>query len=371
MRLASKGGARYVLTFMDDFTRKSDIYLLKLKSEVLDTFIRYKAAVERQSGCNIKTIRTDNGGEFCNQKMDDYLRRVGIRHELTTVYTPQQNGGAERLNRTLVEKVRCLLRDSGLPEDFWGEAMLTANFLRNYVPTSICGDTVPIELWTGRKPSIRFLRVFGCRVYMRIPKPQWNGKFGPRAIKGILMGYAENHKAYRIWLEEEQAIRYSRDVKFLENVRGWEKQKVCVGNPDRVEDDYVIISFPDEVQERDVERILVPSKNDTSSIVTDVNIMSESETTCDDSNILNLEEDGMNLREEESQEESPRVVDSTSRTTEGDDTHKRWEQGRNLRERTPKVKPMKYSMATGIKKDMPSIEELTRQYGWNPDGDYW
>jgi hypothetical protein len=211
---------------------------------------------------------------------------------------------------------------------------------------------------------------------MRIPKPQWNGKFGSRAIKGILMGYAENHKAYRIWLEEEQAIRYSRDVKFLENVRGWEKHKACAGNPDKVEDDYVIISFPDEVQERDVERTPVPSENNTQSVVTDVNITSESETTCDDSSILDQEEDGMNIQEVESQEElprveSPRVVESSSDTKEGDDTHERWEQGRSLRERTPKVKPMKYSMATGIKKDTPSIEELTRQYGWNPDGDYW
>jgi hypothetical protein len=368
MRVASKGGALYVLTFMDDFSRKSDVFLLKRKSEVFETFLDYKAKVEKESGCCIKVIRTDNGGEFCNQKMDDYLRKAGIKHELTTAYTPQQNGGAERLNRTLVEKVRCLLRESGLPECFWGEAMLTANFLRNRVPTNLCGDIVPIELWTGKKPSIRFLRVYGCRVYARIPKPRWRGKFGPRATKGILMGYGEDHKACRIWSEEEQSIIYSRDVRFLENVQGWEQSKEQVSRSDIDRDDYVIMLFPDESQEERTGMTMLPLANVNSTELPDLpnqNDTSACEMVSEAPRLLNQ-------IEEQDQSQESHVEPSTPGDTESSvEEEHHWENGRNLRERTEKVKPAKYTCTTGVVRNPVSIEELTREYGWNPDGDYW
>jgi hypothetical protein len=188
------------------------------------------------------------------------------------------------------------------------------------------------------------------------------------------MGYGENHKAYRIWSEEEQTILYSRDVKFLENVRGWEEPKVQAKKPEGDGIDYVIMLFPGEEQERVSASTLVPFTDDTSTILPNQDNTTESGTSSDVPGILSGA-DGPGVHDDESQEELLHVVSDSRNSREedtGNDTSSQhWTHGRNLRERTAKVKPAKYTMTTGIVNDPPSIESLTREYGWNPDGDYW
>ena len=127
-RKMNAGGAEYFLTFIDDSTCYVWVYPLKHKSEVFDYFLEWKVMVEKPSGHDLKILRTDNGGEFTSNKFEEYLKSEGIHHEYTIPKTPEQNGVAERLNRTLVETVRSMLIDSKLPHKFWAEAVYSRIF---------------------------------------------------------------------------------------------------------------------------------------------------------------------------------------------------------------------------------------------------
>ena len=116
---------KYLLSFIDDYSRYAWIYLLKRKSDVFETFQKWKALVENQSDKHIKFLRSDNGGEFCSAAMEDYLSKCGIHHEHTHPYTPQENGVAERFNETIQQKITCLLKTARFPDSLWGEAAFT------------------------------------------------------------------------------------------------------------------------------------------------------------------------------------------------------------------------------------------------------
>ena len=169
MNAKSLSGAEYFLTFIDDKTHYIWVYVLKHKHEVYTRFLERKSMVERSTGRKLKTLHTDNGGE-CRVK--SYLRTEGVRHELTVPKTPEQNGIAERMNRTLVESVRSMLADAQLPHKFWVEVLSTAVYLRNRSPTVGVQDVTPYEAWTGGKPRVKHLRVFGCVAYAHIPKDE-------------------------------------------------------------------------------------------------------------------------------------------------------------------------------------------------------
>lgn len=121
MKTTSLGGYKYLSVFIDDFSRKTFVRLLKNKSDIFEAFKTFKAAAERETGKRIKVLRTDNGGEYLSADFSNFLEREGIRHQLTVQYTPQQNGVAERANRTIVEMARCMLIDSNLSESLWGK----------------------------------------------------------------------------------------------------------------------------------------------------------------------------------------------------------------------------------------------------------
>ena len=128
--MQSKGGALYFATFIDDHSRKIWVYSLKSKVQVLDVFKQFQALSERQTGKKLKCIRTDNGGEHISP-FDDYFRLQEIRHQKTPPKTPQLNGLAERMNRTLVERVRCVLSEAKLPNSFWAEALNIVAYVIN------------------------------------------------------------------------------------------------------------------------------------------------------------------------------------------------------------------------------------------------
>ena len=122
---------KYILTFIDDYTRRTWVYLLSTKDETFDAFRSFKARAERQSECKLKILRTDGGGEYISNEFKAYLSQEGIEHQLTHPDSPQQNGVAERYNRTLLEGVRSMLHGSGMSRGFWGEAALCFNYTRN------------------------------------------------------------------------------------------------------------------------------------------------------------------------------------------------------------------------------------------------
>ena len=131
METTSVGGSRYFFTLIDDHSRKVFVFFLQQKSEVKSTFESFKKLIENQTDQKIKILRTDNGKEYVNHNLKSFLDLHGIRHQTTIQYTPEQNGLAERMNRTIVEKARSMLIDANLPTNFWAEAISTAVYLIN------------------------------------------------------------------------------------------------------------------------------------------------------------------------------------------------------------------------------------------------
>ena len=195
--------------------------------------MEWKSLVEKSSGYKVKRLRTDNGGEYTSIEFESYLKKEGIEHQYTIPKTPEQNGVAERMNRTLVETVRTMLADSKLPHSFWAEALSTAAYLINRSPTKTLSDKTPFEAWYGKKPNVNHLRVFGCSAYIHVPKDE-RKKLDPKAKKCIFLGYSTSRKGYRLYYQKTSSILHSRDVVFNESSKGYgceeEKRLIQIEN---------------------------------------------------------------------------------------------------------------------------------------------
>ena len=211
----SLSGKEYFISFIDDKSRYLWTYPMRKKSEAFETFLVWKAKVERSSERKLKTLRSDNGGEYISNEFEDFLEEEGIHHQNTIPKTPQQNGVAERMNRTLEESIRSMLSESQLPKQFWAEALSTATYLRNRSPTKAVIDKTPFEAWNQIKPDVKHLRVFGSICYAHIHKTE-RKKLDPKSRKAILLGYGENVKGYRLYDLKEKKVFHSRDVLFNE-----------------------------------------------------------------------------------------------------------------------------------------------------------
>ena len=216
MENASIGGARYFLTFIDDFSRKYFVYFLKQKSEVLEKFKDFKRLVENQTGKKIKVVRTDNGTEYCGNDFQSFCRLYGIKHQTSNTYTPQQNGVAERANRTIVEKAKCMIFDAELHKSYWAEAVNMAIHIINRSVSSVLVDKTPEEVWTGIKVDLSHLKIFGSPVMVHIPK-QRRSKWDSKSKKLIFVGYDDNIKGYRCIDPATKKLVISRDVVFHES----------------------------------------------------------------------------------------------------------------------------------------------------------
>ncbi|KAJ9685151.1 hypothetical protein PVL29_017257 [Vitis rotundifolia] len=217
-------GQKYFISFIDDFSRYMYLYILHNKNEALDAFKVFKAEVEKQYGKQIKIVRSDRGGEYYGRYLEDgqspgpfakFLQEHGIVAQYTMPGSPDQNGVAERRNRTLLDMVRSMLSSSKLPKFLWIEALKTAVYILNRVPTKAVPNT-PFELLKGWKPSLRHMRFWGCSSEVRIYNPQ-EKKLDPRTISGYFIGYAEKSKGYRFYCPSHSTrIVESRNAKFLE-----------------------------------------------------------------------------------------------------------------------------------------------------------
>ncbi|CAI7801035.1 unnamed protein product [Closterium sp. NIES-54] len=216
MRHASKGGARFLLVMLDDATRMCWTRLLKAKGDAAKAIQEWALEVCNDDKKRIKVIRTDGGGEFVNNELTKWMKSKGIKHDVTTPYTPQQNGAAERLNRTFVEAIRSLLQHSKLGSEWWGEASSLAAWIRNCLPTKVLPGTTPFEAWSGTKPNLSRLRTFGCLCYYHVPDPLCH-KLQLKARAAIYLGIAANERAWRVWDLSDKRVVTSRDVVFDED----------------------------------------------------------------------------------------------------------------------------------------------------------
>ena len=256
-RVPSKGnGSHYMLTFIDDFSRKVLTYFLKEKSEAFKVFKEWKTLLENQTEKKIKRLRTDNGLEFYNHQFDEFCKAEGIARHKTVVNTPQQNGVAKRMNRTLLEKARCMLSNAGLGKEFWAEAISTGCYLVNRSPnTSIECKTLE-EVWSGKPANYSNLRVFGCSAYVHVNE----GKLVTRAKKGVFVGYPMNVKGYKVWCPTSSKFLISRDVTLDESAML--KSKDVVLKPTIIKNDEIRkkVEFEMQVQQSD-EKVAIPHEN--------------------------------------------------------------------------------------------------------------
>ena len=215
--MASLGGSRYYVTFIDDFSRKVWVYFLKNKSDVFETFKKWKAMVETESGLKLKCLRSDNGGEYIDGGFKEYCAVNGIRMEKTVPGTPQQNGIAERMNRTINEQARSMRLHSGLPQTFWADAVHTAVYLINRGPSVPLEFRLPEEVWRGKEVQLSHLKVFGCVSYVHIDSDARN-KLDAKSKKCFFIGYRDEEFGFRFWDDQNRKIIRSRNVIFNEKV---------------------------------------------------------------------------------------------------------------------------------------------------------
>ncbi|KAE9021320.1 hypothetical protein PR002_g12281 [Phytophthora rubi] len=199
MQTKTPGGCTYAVTFIDDFSCHVTVYFMKKKAKVLEKFKMFKVDVENTTGRRLKRIRSDNGGEYTGRLFKEYLSKQGIRHEKTVSYTPQQNGLAERMNRSLVEMARCMLYHEGINK----------NWISNIVTVK-----TPYEIVYQKKPQLKNLKVFGALGCGHIPDEK-RRKLDAKAFKCRFLGYENGVKGYRVLNVATGQVKIVRTVKFM------------------------------------------------------------------------------------------------------------------------------------------------------------
>ncbi|WVZ71103.1 LOW QUALITY PROTEIN: hypothetical protein U9M48_019724 [Paspalum notatum var. saurae] len=206
----SIGGNNYGFVIVDDFSRYTWVYFLEDKTEVAHVFSKFAKRAQNEFNTSIMKIRSDNGREFDDTNIEEYCDEVGIKHEFSATYTPQQNGVVERKNRTLITLARSMLDEYGTYEKFWAEAINTTCYASNRLYPHRLLDKTPYELLNGRKPNISYFWVFGCKCYI-YKKRQHLGKFQRRCDIGFLS------KAYRVFNIAIGMVEETCDVEFDES----------------------------------------------------------------------------------------------------------------------------------------------------------
>ena len=215
IRVESLSGFRFCIVFEDYYTKFVFVDLLKAKSEALASLKIFVLRVGTP-----KKLRQDNAKEFLSEQFKTYCLDAGILQEKTITETPQQNGLAERCNRTLLEMAKCLLIDSGLPKMMWGAAVLHAARIRNLVVRR--GEELcPARLMRGIKPKLPIskLYIFGCTVFMR-KRDRDVSKLEPKALEGKFVGYAEGDNGYLVYVPNIRKVMAVRDVIIKESEVG-------------------------------------------------------------------------------------------------------------------------------------------------------
>ncbi|CAL9000577.1 unnamed protein product [Prunus brigantina] len=175
-----------------------------------------------QFSAQLKVLRSDNGTEFMNSNLSQYLSSYGVIHQTSCVGTPQQNGVAERKNRDLLEKTRSLMLQMNVPKKFWSQGVLTAAYVINRLPSRVLDYKSPLEVLKGRKIDLSHLRIFGCVCFVHI-QGLHRDKFDSRAAKCFFMGYSSTQKGYKCYDSRTRKIIISRDVVFDETCSFFDK----------------------------------------------------------------------------------------------------------------------------------------------------
>jgi transposase InsO family protein len=210
----SIGGSKYGLIIVNDFSSFTCVFLQD-KSETQGTLKRFLKRAQNEFELKVKNIRSDNGSEFKNLQVKEYLEEEGIKHEFSAPYTPQQNGVVERKNRTLIDMARTMLGEYKTPERFWSEVVNIVYHAINRLYLHRLLKKTSYELLIGNKPNVSYFRVFGSKCYILVKKGR-HSKFAPKVVEGFLLGYDSNTKAYRVFNKSSGLVEVCSDVVFDE-----------------------------------------------------------------------------------------------------------------------------------------------------------
>ena len=203
---------RYTLVIVDEYSRYTWVYFMHRKDETPEILLDHVRMIETGSSYKVKILRSDNGTEFKNSKMEEFCKYKGIVQQFSAPGTPQQNGVVERKNRTLIEAGRTMLEEAKLPTYFWAEAVNTACYTQNLTLINRHGVT-PYQSLKGKKPSLKHLHVFGCKCFVLRTHPEQLGKFEAKADEGIFIGYPTS-RAFRVFNLRTRTVMESIHVSF-------------------------------------------------------------------------------------------------------------------------------------------------------------
>jgi transposase InsO family protein len=211
----SIGGSKYGLVIVDDYSRFTWIFFLHDKFETQETLKHFLRQAQNEFELKVKKIRSDNGSEFKNLQVEEYLKEKGIKHEFSAPYMPQQNGVVERKNRTLFDMARMMLGEYKMSERFWSEFVNTACNAINRLYLHCILKKTTYELLTNNRPNVSYFHVFGSKCYILVKKGR-HSKFAPKAVEGFLLGYDLNTKAFGVFNKSSSLVEVSSDVVFDE-----------------------------------------------------------------------------------------------------------------------------------------------------------
>jgi hypothetical protein len=206
---------------------------LQNKIETQGTLKRFLRRAQNEFELKVKKIRIDNGSEFKNLQVEEFLEEEGIKHEFSAPYTPQQNGAVERKDKMLIDMARTVLGEYKTPERFWSEAENIARHALNRLYLHHLLKKTSYELLTSNKPNVSYFRVFGSKCYILVKKGR-HSKFAPKVVEGFLLGYDSNTKVYRVFNKSSVLFKVSSDVVFDET-NGSPREQVDLDDVDEDE----------------------------------------------------------------------------------------------------------------------------------------
>jgi hypothetical protein len=220
---------------------------LKGKNKVFSCFKDFLFFAENQYSAKIKVFRSDNGTEYVNKIFSELLKSKGILYQTTCINTPEQNGVSERKNRHLLNVIRSLPFQNNVPKTYWSDAVLTATYLINRLPSARLRNMSPLKIFKGRKIDLDHIRVFGCTCFVHIKR---NDKLDKKSVKTIFLGYSSEKKGYKSYDPTNFTVYFSRDMAFFENTPYY--QTYFPNQPTVIQPHNFI--FPEETSQEQVEK---------------------------------------------------------------------------------------------------------------------
>ncbi|KIM21895.1 hypothetical protein M408DRAFT_32434, partial [Serendipita vermifera MAFF 305830] len=214
--VVTRQGFQYWITFIDDASRLAAVYFLKTKGEAFESFQKYKVWAENQLDVKIKALRDDKGGEYMSAEFNRFCEDHGIAREHTIRDTPQQNGVAERFNRTLAEGITTMLAQAKLPKSMWVDAARAFAHTHNRLPSPNTDGRTPHERFYGKTPSVSHLRAWGCLAHVHLQKDQ-RDQLAPHTKKCLFIGYPSSYKGWTFWDPKERKEIVSDSAVFEES----------------------------------------------------------------------------------------------------------------------------------------------------------